>query len=77
MQSPYIKTVIHGLILAGISLSVAGGSALALFVIIAWTQSPWIVSVVPVVLIGVFLVITLAVLQRDAEAIKRAESRDS
>jgi hypothetical protein len=77
MQSPYIKNVIHGLILAGISLGFAGSAAVALFVFIAWTQSPWIVSVVPVVLIGVFLVITLAVLQRDAAAVKTAESRDA
>lgn len=75
MQNPYIKTVIHGLILAGISLGVAGTAAVTLFVVIAWTQSPWIVSVVPVVFIAVFLFITLAVLQRDAAAIKRAGSR--
>jgi hypothetical protein len=74
MQSPYIKSVVQGLILAGLSLGFAGGAATALFVLIAYTQAPWIVSVVPVVLIAVFLVITMAVLQKDAKAIKEANS---
>ncbi|MBE2179844.1 MAG: hypothetical protein IAE97_05180 [Chthoniobacterales bacterium] len=77
MQSSYTKAVIAGLIVAGVSVGLAATIALTLFVTIAVTQNGFLVSVVPVIFIAVFLVITLALLQKDAVAMKKAESKDS
>lgn len=77
MQSSYTKSVIVGLIVGGICIGLAGTIALALFVTLAVTQNGFLVSVVPVIFIAVFLVITLVLLQKDAVAMKKAESKDS
>ncbi len=77
MQSSYTKAVIAGMVVAGISVGLAATIALALFVTIAVTQNGFLVSVVPVIFIAVFLIITLVLLQKDAVAMKKAESKDS
>lgn len=74
VQDPYIKSVIQGLIVSGLVLSIAGGAGLTLFVIIAVTQAGWLIAVVPVVFIAIFTLITMVLLKRDALARKRGES---
>ncbi len=74
VQDSYIKSVIQGLIVSGLVLSIAGGAGLALFVIIAVTQAGWLIAVVPVVFIAFFTLITMVLLKRDALARKRGES---
>lgn len=77
MQDTYIKSVVQGLIISGVVLSVAGGAGLVLFVIIAVTQAAWLVAVVPVVFIAVFTLIAMMLLQRDAAARKRGKAPDA
>ncbi len=71
MKYPYIASVVRGMILGGLALGVAGTVALALFATIALTQAGWLVSVVPVVFIAFFTIITLALLQKDARRRKQ------
>ena len=74
MQDPYIKSVLQGLIVSGLVLSIAGTIGLSLFVTIAVTQAGWLIAVVPVVFIAFFTLITMVLLKRDAVARKRGQS---
>lgn len=75
MQSSSTKSVIIGMIVAGICLGISATIGLALVATIAITQWGLLVSWVPVVFIAVFTIITMVVLQKDAAAMKKAESK--
>ncbi|MFZ4483073.1 MAG: hypothetical protein ACOYOL_03730 [Chthoniobacterales bacterium] len=74
MQDPYIKSVLQGLIVSGLVLSIAGTIGLSLFVTIAVTQAGWLIAVTPVVFIAFFTLITMVLLKRDATARQRGQS---
>jgi CHASE2 domain-containing sensor protein len=70
----YVKSVIQGILVGGVLLALAGGIATTLFVVLAWTQFYALVVWVPVVFIAIFLFVTLALLQKDANARKSGDS---
>jgi ABC-type transport system involved in Fe-S cluster assembly fused permease/ATPase subunit len=74
VQDPYIKSVLQGLIVSGLVLSIAGTIGLSLFVTIAVTQAGWLIAVTPVVFIAFFTLITMVLLKRDATARQRGQS---
>ncbi len=73
-KDTYVKTVIQGLLVGGVILATAGGIATVLFVALAWTQFYWLVVWVPVVFIAIFLLVTMVLLQNDANARPKADS---
>jgi len=74
VQDPYIKSVLQGLIVSGLVLSIAGTIGLSLFVTIAVTQAGWLIAVTPVVFIAFFTLITMVLLKRDTTARQRGQS---
>jgi hypothetical protein len=44
---------------------------------VGYIQNPLIVSATPVVFIAIFLVVTMALLQKDAVAVRRSARKDS
>ncbi len=75
MQDPYIASVIRGLTIAGGCLAFASAAAVVLFAVLAVTQNPILVSVVPAVAIFVVTAGFLVLLQKDANARRRVDGR--
>lgn len=70
----YVKSIIQGMLVGGVILATAGGIATTLFVVLAWTQLYWLVVWVPVVFIAIFLLVTMVLLQKDADARPKSDS---
>lgn len=68
MQDPFVKSATRGLIMAHISLALAGGTALVLFSLLAFTQAYWLVVFVPTVALVLVTIGALLLLGRDAAA---------
>lgn len=66
MQDPVVKSATRGLIMSHIALGLAGGMAVILFGLLAFTQAYWLVVVVPVVALAIVTVGALYLLQVDA-----------
>ena len=66
MQDPVVKSATRGLIVSHIALGLAGGMAVILFGLLAFTQAYWLVVVVPVVALAIVTVGALYLLQVDA-----------
>ena len=66
-EKAFVKSATRGLILAHICLGLAGGAALTLFGLLAFTQAYGLVVWVPTVALALVTVGTLWLLQRDAK----------
>jgi hypothetical protein len=77
VQSEYIKTIVRGLTIGGLCLGFAGACASVILFTVGYIQNPLIVSATPVVFIAIFLVVTMALLQKDAVAVRRSARKDS
>lgn len=71
MQDPYVKSVIRGLVIGHICLGFAGGAAITLFGLLAYTQAYPLVVWVPTIALGVVTLGALVLLQIDAAARKK------
>jgi hypothetical protein len=67
-EKEYVKSATRGLIIAHICLGLAGGAALTLFGLLAFTQAYPLVVWVPTVALGVVTLGALVLLQIDAAA---------
>ena len=67
----YVKSATRGLIIAHICLGLAGGAALTLFGLLAYTQAYPLVVWVPTIALGIVTVGALILLQIDAVARKK------
>jgi hypothetical protein len=67
-EKEYVKSATRGLIIAHICLGLAGGAALTLFGLLAFTQAYPLVVWVPTVALGVVTLGALVLLQVDAAA---------
>jgi len=77
VQSEYIKTIVRGLTIGGLCLGFAGACATVIVFTVGYIQNPLIVSATPVVFIAIFLLVTIALLQKDAVAVRRSGRKDS
>ena len=77
MQSEYTKSIVKGLIIGALCLGFAGSCASVIVFTVGYIQNPWIVSATPVVFIAIFLVVTMALLQKDAVVVRRSTRKDS
>jgi hypothetical protein len=77
VQSEYTKSIVKGLIIGALCLGFAGSCASVIVFTVGYIQNPWIVSATPVVFIAIFLVVTMALLQKDAVAVRRSTRKDS
>lgn len=68
MQDPFVKSAMRGLILGHIALALAGGAAVVLFALLAFTQVYWLVVVVPFVALAFVTAGALLLLRHDAAA---------
>ena len=66
MQDPFVKSATRGLIMAHIALGLAGGAALTLFGLLAFTQAYALVVLVPTIALALVTVGTLYLLKVDA-----------
>lgn len=66
MQDPFVKSATRGLIMAHIALGLAGGTALTLFGLLAFTQAYALVVLVPTIALALVTVGTLYLLRIDA-----------
>ena len=66
MQDPFVKSATRGLIMAHIALGLAGGVALTLFGLLAFTQAYALVVLVPTIALALVTVGTLYLLKVDA-----------
>jgi hypothetical protein len=66
MQDPFVKSATRGLIMAHIALGLAGGAALTLFGLLAFTQAYALVVLVPTIALALVTVGTLYLLRIDA-----------
>ena len=66
-EKEFVKSATRGLIIAHICLGLAGGAALTLFGLLAFTQAYGLVVWVPTIALAVVTVGTLWLLQRDAK----------
>lgn len=73
MQDPFVKSATRGLIISHIALGLAGGMAVTLFGLLAFTQSYPLVVVVPVVALAIVTVGALYLLQVDAAKRKKQD----
>lgn len=73
MQDPVVKSATRGLIMSHIALGLAGGMAVILFGLLAFTQAYWLVVVVPVVALAIVTVGALYLLQVDAAKRKKQD----
>lgn len=73
MQDPYVRSVVRGLVVAHICLAAAGGAAVTLFGLLAFTQAYPLVVIVPAVALGIVTAGALGLLQIDAARRKRGE----
>ncbi len=68
MEDPYVKSATRGLMLSHILLGFAGGAAVVLFAVLAYTQSYALVVIVPFVALAIFTAGMLYLLRQDAKA---------
>jgi hypothetical protein len=73
MQDPVVKSATRGLIMSHIALGLAGGMAVTLFGLLAFTQAYPLVVVVPVVALAIVTVGALYLLQVDAAKRKKQD----
>ncbi len=73
MQDPVVKSATRGLIMSHIALGLAGGMAVTLFGLLAFTQAYPLVVVVPVVALALVTIGALYLLQVDAANRKRRD----
>jgi len=73
MQDPVVKSATRGLIISHIALGLAGGMAVILFGLLAFTQAYPLVVVVPVVALAIVTVGALYLLQVDAAKRKKQD----
>lgn len=73
MQDPFVKSATRGLIMAHIALGLAGGAALTLFGLLAFTQAYALVVLVPTIALALVTVGTLYLLRIDAVNRKKHE----
>ena len=73
MQDPVVKSATRGLIISHIALGLAGGMAVTLFGLLAFTQAYALVVVVPVVALAIVTVGALYLLQVDAAKRKKQD----
>ena len=66
MQDPFVKSATRGLIMAHMALGLAGGAALTLFGLLAFTQAYALVVLVPTIALALVTVGTLYLLRIDA-----------
>lgn len=66
MHDPFVKSATRGLIMAHIALGLAGGAALTLFGLLAFTQAYALVVLVPTIALALVTVGTLYLLRIDA-----------
>lgn len=71
MQDPFVKSAIRGLIIAHICLALAGGGAVVLFGLLAFTQAYGLVVWVPTIALALVTIGALALLQYDSAARKK------
>jgi membrane protein implicated in regulation of membrane protease activity len=65
MENDYIKSVIKGLTVAHVCLGFAAACGVVAVIVVGWTQLPFLVEWVPVILAAVFLVVTIMLLRKD------------
>lgn len=75
MQDPFVKSAMRGLTLAHLCLGLAGGGAVVLFALLAWTQAYALVVWVPVVALALVTLGTLLLLRHDSAARKKSGRR--
>ncbi len=68
MQDPFVKSATRGLVIAHLCLGLAGGGAVVLFSLLAWTQAYALVVWVPVVALALVTIGTLLLLRHDSAA---------
>lgn len=73
MQDPFVKSAMRGLIIAHIALGLAGGTALTLFGLLAFTQAYPLVVFVPTVALALVTIGALYLLQVDAAKRKKRD----
>lgn len=73
MQDPVVKSATRGLIISHIALGLAGGMAVTLFGLLAFTQFYPLVVVVPVVALAIVTIGALYLLQVDAAKRKKQD----
>ena len=76
MENDYIKSVIKGLTVAHVCLGFAAACGVVTVIVVGWTQLPFLVEWVPVILAAVFLVVTTMLLKQDMGARRREQSKD-
>ena len=76
MENDYIKSVIKGLTVAHVCLGFAAACGVVTVIVVGWTQLPFLVEWVPVILAAVFLVVTTMLLKLDMGARRREQSKD-
>jgi hypothetical protein len=76
MENDYIKSVIKGLTVAHVCLGFAAVCGFVTVVVVGWTQLPFLVEWVPIILALVFLVVTTMLLQKDMVAQRREKNQD-
>ena len=73
MENDYIKSVIKGLTVAHVCLGFAAVCGFVTVVVVGWTQLPFLVEWVPILLAVVFLVVTIMLLRKDMVARRREQ----
>jgi hypothetical protein len=73
MQDPFVKSATRGLIIAHLALGIAGGIAVILFGLLAYTQAYPLVVWVPTVALALVTVGALLLLQADAAKRKKQD----
>jgi purine-cytosine permease-like protein len=73
MENDYIKSVIKGLTVAHVCLGFAAVCGFVTVAVVGWTQLPFLVEWVPILLAVVFLVVTIMLLRKDMVARRREQ----
>jgi len=76
VEKDYVKSVIKGLTVAHVCLGLAATCGVVTVIAVGWTQLPFLVEWVPVVLAAVFLVVTTMLLKQDMVARRREQGKD-
>jgi len=75
VEKNHEKSVVRGLITAGVCLGFAAVMASGILFVAGWMQLPIFVLWAPVVLIAIFLLVVLALLRWDMAAQRRSHNR--
>lgn len=70
-EKGFVKSATRGLVIAHICLGLAGGAAVTLFGLLAYTQAYPLVVFVPTIALGIVTIGALVLLQIDAAARKK------